>query len=177
MKRTTGFAWLLALMLAACGSSNVGNGNIRVELTDAPAPYDAVNVTLGAVEAHLSSADSEDQAKGWITLVEDAGTHDLLKLQNDVTAVLGDKSLPAGDYTQLRLIVKSAEVVTGSTAHPLTIPSGSETGIKIPFNFSVTEGQSYVLVLDFDAAESVKVKGKGDYSMSPVVKVKKFAAE
>lgn len=164
----------VALLLASCGTSRIGNGNLQVELTDAPAPYEAVNVTLSAVEVHyLGESDGSGSAR-WLTVVTKPGTFDLLSLQNGTTAVLGKSALPAGDYDQLRLVLTSAEVVTGGTAMPMTMPSGAEMGLKMNYKFKVVEDEDYVVVLDFDAAQSVKQNSNGEYMMMPVVGVMHF---
>ncbi len=163
------------LAMAGCGTS-VGNGVMRLELTDAPGEYESVNVELGAVQAHYLG-DSEDKGQGrWITIVADGGAHDLLKLQNDVTAVLGEQQLPPGRYTELRMIIDAADVVVDGQTHKLDIPSGDETGLKFPYLFSIEAEKDYVMVLDFDAAASIKTTGGGEYKLEPVITVKRFEA-
>jgi hypothetical protein len=161
----------VAVLLASCGSS-VGNGMVKVELTDAPGDYEEVNVKLGAVQAHYKGDGGDSR---WITLVADGGSHDLLELQNDVTAVLGEKELAAGDYTELRMIIKTANVLVDGVRHDLDVPSGAQTGLKFPHNFRVEDGKTYRLVIDFDAAKSIKKLGQMDeYLLEPVIIVKSF---
>ena len=169
-------------------------GNIRTYLTDAPGDFDEVWVTISAVEIHgYHGTYSYDGADGgvagdggveadsgpegyaepeasWETLVDETQTLDLLTLQNDVTAVLGDAEVEPGEYSQLRLIVDSASVVVGEEEEDLTIPSGTQTGIKINLDFEVLPETEYVIVLDFDAAESVKETGQG-HLMQPMIKI------
>ena len=168
---------LLILWLAGaagCGT-NVGNALVQVELTDAPADYEEVHVTLGAIEALYRNPDGDTR---WIVLVEDGGTHDLLKLRDGVTAVLGKTEMPEGDYQELRMIVQSATVTVGGETHPLTIPSGAETGIKIPYPFLLDDGKTYVMVIDFDAEASVKRLGMADeYLLEPVIGVQSFSEQ
>lgn len=142
------------------------SGNVRTYLTDAPGDYDEVWVTISRIEIHQNAeADSK-----WLTLVDEAQKHDLLTLQDAVTAVMGDANVEPGSYSQLRMIVDHASVVVDGEEHDLFIPSGAQTGIKINLHFTVEEDKDYVLVLDFDAAESIKKTGRG-YLMEPVIAV------
>ena len=106
-------------------------------------------------------------------LTEGAQSFDLLTLQNDVTAALGEASLPADSYGQMRMIVSSAFVVVDGQAEDLKIASGAQTGIKINLDTEVQDGHAYTLVLDFDAHKSVKRTGQG-WLMTPVVQVEEF---
>ena len=208
MNTKTGMLWVAALALGlgllGCGT-NIGNGMVQVELADAPdsqndgmqalsasahgAPsglpdegddamvepdYEQVIVTLGAVQAHYRGDDGER----WITLVDAGGTHDLTTLRNDITAVLGDQEIPAGVYSELRMIVTSGSVVIDGTSYPLMIPSAAQTGLKFPHRFEVEEGVDYVLVIDFDAVQSIEVLGPtGEYLLEPVLSVRAFGEQ
>jgi hypothetical protein len=192
--KSTGCSALLALLLAAflagCGggagdsANSGGSGTLGVSLTDAPAcGFDAVNVTVRQVRVHQSS-DASGNAGGWseITL-QPARKINLLALTNGVLEYLGETALPAGHYTQLRLVlaandtsspernsvVLSSGVPAGEIA--LTTPSAVQTGIKLVHEFDVAAGQRVDLVLDFDACKSIVVRGNGGYLLKPVIKV------
>ena len=140
--------------------------HLAVALTDAPAAFDSVWVEIASVE--IESADA-----GWITLASTPQRFDLLTLQNDVTAALGDATLTAGTYGQLRLIVDKASVVVAGVESSLTIASGARTGIKVPLDQMVQDGTTYTVTLDYDASASIKDTGRG-YLMTPVIQVKDF---
>ncbi|MCK6576227.1 DUF4382 domain-containing protein [Myxococcota bacterium] len=189
--------WVTGLGLATMGCSSDdatsgtsgGQGRVEVRLTDAPGPYEAVPITIARVEAHRSggaAADPEDAGAGdagvdgdgddgggWIVLVDTPQTHDLLQLQNGVEAALGGRDLPAGHYTQIRLILSDANVVVGGATEPLKVPSGFQTGFKLNHDFHVEADTTYALVLDFDAQASIKETGAG-YLLTPVLSVKSF---
>ena len=103
-------ALLLSAFLAGCGggggsADSSGSGTLGVSLTDAPAcGFNAVNLTVRQVRVHQSS-DASGDAGGWseITL-NPAREINLLDLTNGVLEYLGETALPAGHYTQLRLI-------------------------------------------------------------------------
>jgi hypothetical protein len=149
------------------GSDDEPSSSPRVALllTDAPGDFEHVWTNIASVQIG-----SED---GWLTLVDEPQTFDLLTLQNGVTAALGDAVLAPGHYTQLRLIVDEASVVVDGTESPLTIASGAETGIKIDLDAALEENMEYSLTIDFDAHKSVKKTGAG-YLMTPVIMVKEL---
>jgi hypothetical protein len=158
-----------ALAIAACTSgSDDSVGQLQVRLTDAPDPRIA--------EAHVWISEvyvigGGDESGPRYTITDVAQHFDLLDLQGGVTALLGDELIPVGDYTQMRMIVDSARVVLaapytfsdGSTTEPLTVPSGSQSGIKVNFSgpVNVTPGQT-VLVVDFDVSRSFNFQGPYD---------------
>lgn len=182
-------ALLVSAFLAACGggggsANSGGSGTLGVSLTDAPAcGFDAVNVTVRQVRVHQSS-DASGTAGGWseITL-QPARKINLLALTNGVLEYLGETALPAGHYTQLRLVLAANDasspernsVVLSSGAPAgevaLTTPSAVQTGIKLVHEFDVAAGQRVELVLDFDACKSIVARGNGSYLLKPVLKV------
>jgi hypothetical protein len=178
-----------AALLSACGGGGGGNGSgsnppptqlgtVAVSLTDAPAcGFDAVNVTVSKVRIH-QSASASDTDSGWTDItVSPARKINLLNLSNGALEALGQASLSAGSYSQLRLVLEGTSgantvVKTGSsTETPLETPSALQSGIKLVNQFDVAAGQRVDLVLDFDACKSVVGKGNGGYSLKPVVKV------
>jgi hypothetical protein len=179
----------LSLSLAACGGGGGGSstpppmtlGTLGVSLTDAPAcGFDAVNVTVSKVRVHQSSTAS-DTDSGWsdITL-SPARKINLLNLTNGTLDALGQTSLAAGHYTQLRLVLDpntgnglaNSVVPSGGTAEvSLETPSAVQSGIKLTNEFDVAAGQRVDLVLDFDACKSVVTRGNGKYALKPVIKV------
>jgi hypothetical protein len=58
-----------------------------------------------------------------------------------------------------------------SIVYPLTIPSGSESGLKIKLNKQLNATLDS-LVIDFDAALSILQTGTGEYKLKPVLKIK-----
>ncbi|MES2130356.1 MAG: DUF4382 domain-containing protein [Pseudomonadota bacterium] len=182
-----------SVLLAACGGGGGGSvasttpapttsmGTLSVGLTDAPScGFDAVNITVSKVRVNQSDSASDTDA-GWtdITLAP-ARKINLLNLTNGVLDTLGQTSLPAGHYSQLRLVLDpntgngSANTVVPSgttTEQPLDTPSAVQSGIKLVNSFDVAAGQRVDLVLDFDACKSVLTKGNGKYALKPVVHV------
>lgn len=135
----------LGLLISACGGGAQGTGHVTTNLTDAPTDeYSKVLVTISEVEAHISGdvdiEDDEDDGDdddgddddggevdgedGWVELADDTREYDLLALQGDATEVMGDEGLPAGKYTQIRLIVDSAKTVDTNGYHDVRRVAG-----------------------------------------------------
>jgi hypothetical protein len=149
-----------------------------VALTDAPAcGFDAVNVTVNKVRVNASASESDAD---WTDItLNPARKINLLNLTNGALETLGQASLPAGHYSQLRLVLdantatglSNSVVPTGGTEQSLVTPSAVQSGIKLVNEFDVAAGQRVDLVLDFDACKSIVTQGKGRYLLKPVVKV------
>ena len=185
---STGLLATLVLVLAACSggdNTNISNGTtgtLHMALTDAPAcGYDAVNVTIQKIRVN-KSASASDSDSGWSEIMlNPAKRIDLLSLQNGVLADLGQTPLPAGKYTQLRLVLAGNDssmplansvIPTGGTETPLKTPSGLQTGLKMNVDFDVLANQMIDLVLDFNACKSVvKAGNSGKYLLKPVISV------
>ena len=146
--------------LAACGGGGSdtgtpsgGTGTLRVALTDAPScGYDHVYVTVEKVRVN-QSATAGDADGGWsdVTL-SPARRIDLRTLTNGVLEELGSVPLPAGRYSQIRLVLAdngasgasataNAVQPTGAAVTALKTPSGQQSGLKLQANFDVPAGQ------------------------------------
>ncbi len=191
---TLSLAALMTLTLASCGgsggsgSSSSGDGTLSLSLTDSTTQdYRAVYVTIDRVDVHRADGN-------WEVVANPQATYNLLELVNGVTVVLGEDQLPAGDYTQMRLIIGDTPddgqniagnahphanyLLIGDTLddEPLKIPSGPQTGIKLVSGFTINESQTTELLLDFDAMRSVvKAGASGLYLLKPTIKVLKVA--
>ena len=182
------FRWLLTILTVALvtgcgggGGSGSSSGTVGVSLTDAPAcGFDAVNVTVRQVRVHESSAAS-DSSGGWADITLNPPRKiNLLDLNNGILESLGETPLPAGHYTQLRLVlvantgqnIANSAILSGTTSEiPLSTPSAVQSGIKLINSFTVAAGQRTDLVLDFDACKSIVTRGNGTYALKPVIRV------
>ena len=173
-------------MLAACGGGGGGNastGTLRLAVTDAPAcGYDHVYVTIDSVKVHQSASAGENDP-GWYTIALPGMPKriDLLDLRNGLLEELGQTALPAGRYTQMRLLLSpnsaslpyaNAVTPTGSALTALTTPSAQQSGLKLNVNIDIEAGKLADFVLDFDACKSVVTAGSsGKYNLKPVISV------
>ena len=172
-------------LLAACGGGDgggTGTGTLRLSLTDAPAcGYDNVFVTVEKVRVHQSASAGDTEA-GWSEVVLAAPKRvDLLTLTNGTLEPLGQTTLPAGHYTQMRLVLAANSAAaplansikpTGGTETALTTPSGQQSGLKMNVKLTVAADTTADFAIDFDACKSfVKAGNSGQYLLRPVLSV------
>jgi len=151
------------LLLAACKSTSAPTlSRVRLHLTDAPGPGIA-SARVWISRAYLVPGQAGEQ----VVVTADPQDYDLLTLQNGVTALLGDATVPAGDYSQLRLVVDSARVMLvdgasfadGTTSRTLKVSSGAETGIKVNFAGRLHIAEDTDLIIDFSVADNFVFEG------------------
>lgn len=188
MKRST-WAWMsagaaAAAALAACGGGGdaSGNGTLRLALTDAPAcGYEHVWVTVEKVRVHRSDMAGPNDS-GWSEVALAAPQRiDLLEYTNGRVLPLGQTQLPAGTYSQMRLVLSpntganplaNAIQPTGGAETALDTPSGQQSGLKANVNLTVNPDTVADFVIDFSACKSfVKAGNSGKYLIKPVLSV------
>ena len=156
----------VAGLFAACNKEN-DNSTLQVMLTDNPALYQEVNIDLVGVSVKLS----KDTTK-WVELQPVAGVYNLLGLQNGVDTLIGTLILPTSVVKEIRLVLGPNNTIKeNGITYPLRIPSGAESGLKIKINKKL-EATLETLIIDFDAALSIRQDGPGDYKLLPVLKIK-----
>ena len=154
----------------SCKKDKETNSTLQIRLTDAPTALQEVNVDIR--EVHVKFSDDSLSNNGWITLAANARVYNLLALQNGVDTVLATGIFPNDIVKEIRFVLGPNNTVKDNgTVYPLTIPSGSESGLKIKVSKAL-QATLETLVIDFDAALSVKKEGPGDYKLRPVLKLK-----
>lgn len=165
--------WYLGLILvviSACSEDDNNMAKIQVTLVDAPADYEEVLIDIQEVNINVG-----DEEGGWQSLENaETGIFDILKLTNGEEAFLGEIELPAGNLSQIRLVLGDQNSLTiDGESTDLKVPSGSQSGLKVKVNTSIEAGVTYKLVLDFDASKSiVKAGNSGKYNLKPVIRAK-----
>lgn len=183
LRKTVMCALFASATLAACGEGGGGggttSGTLAVHMSDSPAcGFDHVYVTVSKVRVNMSTQAGNNDG-GWsdITLTTPQKI-DLLTLTNGVLSTLGQTTLPAGQYQQVRLVLAQNQgnslansvVVSGTTTEQgLATPSATQSGLKIIRPFTVPANATVDLVLDFNACKSVMQQGNGSYTLKPVV--------
>ena len=154
-------------------------GTLKLYLCDAP--LDAQNITgvyitINEIQYHRDSR--------WVACGEFEGpqTHNLLELTEGNSALLGEFTLPAGNYTQIRFMLDIAEKgshkanpgcyveFSNNFTEPLFVPSGGETGYKAVGYFAVPVDGTVEITADFDARKAVVVAGSS-YILKPTIKL------
>ncbi|MCH7415744.1 DUF4382 domain-containing protein [Belliella sp. R4-6] len=151
-----------------------GKAKVNVFLVDAPADYDAVWVEVIGVDI-LPKGENEDNGSAWINLGNDAADDNMINLLDLVagnSAKLGEVEVPAGEISQVRLILGDNNyLLKGEQRIDLTTPSAQQSGLKIKIDKPLQSGISYDLILDFDAGKSiVRAGNSGQYILKPVLR-------
>jgi len=171
-------------MLAACGGggsespsmSTPSNGKLNLRITDSPVTS-AKRVVVQFTGLELKPAAAADP------VIFDFAPRqiDLLALDGGGSEVLlAGQTLPAGDYEWIRLKVNAGKDGSDSfielddgSVHPLFIPSGNQTGLKLIRGFTIGAGSTHDFTIDFDLRKSViHPPGLGDpYLLKPVLRL------
>ena len=164
VKALIAISCILVTTFYAC-KKDAGSTHLKVRLTDAPASFEEVNVDIR--EVHIKM---ESDSSSWITMQTASGIFNLLALQNGVDTLLSEAVVPAGKVKEIRLVLGSENSIkAGGEVFPLTVPSGSESGLKIKLNKTLETGTDSVTV-DFDAGLSVKFE-QDAYKLRPVLRI------
>ena len=172
-------AMLMAFVLMGC-SGEGGNGGgssagtLTLSVTDAPVD-DAASVVIQftGVELHAASGERLNFTYNPPRQI------DLLALNGGGSELLLDEEVPAGHYNWLRLQVAAEngtdsfiELLDGAV-HPLRIPSGDQTGLKLVRGFDVPAGGLADFTIEFDLRKSVHAPPGlgGDYILRPTLRI------
>lgn len=175
MKKTILFLLISSLMISSFISCNktdtADEANLQIRITDAPTALEQVNIDIQRVMVKYRD-DDNDSTLNWVTLNTQAGIYNLLLLQNGVDTLLATGIIPQRQIKEIRLILGTNNTVKNNgSIYPLTIPSGSESGLKIKFSKKLDQSLN-ILLIDFDAAMSVSQDGSGNYKLKPVIRIK-----
>jgi hypothetical protein len=176
---------LAGVIAASCGGDSVmspsGSGRLSLMIKDTPySDARALLVTFSEVTAH------RDGEGGFSKLpfgdaTATSRTCDLKKLV-DRQDLLGVGTLPAGHYTQVRLVVSSATLYFENAsdgppcATSIAAPAGRSAPVEIPSGevrlnrqFEVGDSGATTMLIDFDGDRSVTETGNGRFRMTPVI--------
>lgn len=180
---TGALALFLALGMAACDDP-AGDDSARVtlRLTDAPGDLSEANVQIRQV---YLVGEGGDSLRNRLVLYDGGGTFNLLTLSGGATAELArDVVVPAGTYSQVRIVIGDATIrtregATFSTAsNTLQCPSCAQSGLKVklPGGAVRLDEDTNVLLLDFDVSQSFgrQAGRSGRWVMRPVVTATRF---
>lgn len=167
------------LLLAACGGSGDGSnktGELSLSIADAPI-HDAQSVNIDFLGAVVKPAEGPaiefffckdpinpdvDPPIVQQTECTDSDPHvetiDLLEQTGGASALLLDAvEVPAGRINWVRLVLAdpAGEIVLSTGSFPLSVPSGSQTGLKLNRGFEVPEGGEARVFIDFVVRKSI----------------------
>lgn len=172
-----------ALAFTACKKEDTMDPNpstsgrtFKVDMTDAPANFARLDVTIDGVEAYHDS-------QGWITLSSEAHSVNVLSLSNGTTMDLAAASeVETGHYSRLRVHfseqssvtvhgavqIGSLNIAAGGTSQ-MTWGGPQDRYVEVMIDKQVTAEAGAYVMLDFDAAQSV-YEGANFYVLNPVMR-------
>lgn len=187
---SSAFFLLSSLMLAqipGCGGGGGGGaggtptGTLQAGITDSPVhpDFDSIHLTIDKVvvvpAGKEGRADNDSGLPVIATFPGGMGV-DILNL-HFLPQILGTTSIPAGSYSQVRLILAPDKptlnnyVILSSNPGvkvPLKTPSAQESGLKVVGSFTVTAGAFNTILLDFNPEEAIVIAGKsGNVILKP----------
>lgn len=155
---------MVSLSLLSCKKDSNAKSTISVRMTDAPGPYNKVNIDLQEVE--ITGTNNEA-----VLLSVNSGTYNLLDYANGTNVLIGTGTLDAGSVEQIRLILGPNNTVqVNNVSYPLSTPSAEQSGLKLQVHQTLEAGVEYSILLDFDANQSIVDQGNGTYKLKPVIR-------
>ena len=155
----------LSTMMAGC-KKELKNGqasNVKFNITDAPANFDALNIDIQAIKGHSQTA-------GWVTLSSQLGTINILNYVNGNSTLAAQGDIAAGTIDQVQLVLGSGNsvVVNGTT---FALSASQISGLTVNMNGQLQAGGQYNWTFDFDASQSVSAAGTGSFTFTPVIRL------
>ena len=170
-------------MLAACGGGGSDTtagqpqfGRLTLRITDSPV------TSAKRVVVEFTGLEIKPKGAAGPEVFDFAPRQiDLLALDGGGSEILlSDEMLPAGEYESIRLKVNAGRNASDSfielddgSIHPLFIPSGNQTGLKLIRGFVIGAGSTHNFTIDFDLRKSViHPPGLGEpYLLKPVLRL------
>jgi hypothetical protein len=178
----------ILMVFSACdgGGSGSDKGGLEVYLTDAPADYDGVFITIDHILIH-QSVEADELSSGWKEVTINPALImpiNLLDLK-DTTILLAEDAFTPGLYQQIPLVLKeNTDTETfnyillkpeqsGDPQEkiPLDLPGSEKNRLKMVSDFQIVEGEITELTMDFDADHSVVETGSDKFILKPVIKI------
>ena len=182
------------VLAAACGGGGGGGGGGEAIVSNAPEPFSrprAAAVALPA-DARVATCSYEHlyltvvslrllpAGSGWRDVSLPAPRQiDLMHLGSGLLDALGAALLPAGHYTEVRLMLASSPMAnaiqpSGASLMPLGVPGGTQSGLRLLGDFDVPSWRSGDIVPDPSSicASLVKTGNSGAYQLRPQIEAR-----
>lgn len=161
---------LLLLLTSGC-SDKKGGGLAELKITF----HDTLveGSTVSRIDMTVLQTEIIDINDNKLVISSERHTFNLLELTQNNPVVLAHTMIAPGIYKQIRLILDSSATITltNGIKHPLKVPSGEQTGIKIDGVFSIPAGTFYTLDIDLDPGQSVHYAAGQGYMLKPVITI------
>jgi hypothetical protein len=180
MKYSIPLAALLAAFLFVGCEKFDGNrdSKLYVYLTDNSIPADEVNVEIQGVKVKYkgtvepAASNNPGNSEDWVWLDVNEGIYNLLAYTNGKTTLLAVGGVPGAHIKEIRFVLgKNNSIKLEGKTYPMSLAQGNEAGYKIDLVKNMAIPRDSVLI-DFDAALSVKEVQPGKFELIPHLVVK-----
>ncbi len=165
-------AGALFMALTGCNGSGSSLTTMNLAVTDTPVDG-AQSVVVAFTGVDLMGPNGQQSfpfsTEKKIDLLQQQGTNS--------ASLLAGVTIPAGTYQWIRLDIDTTNsyIITSTGAqYPLTIPSGSQTGLKLVSGFTVAQGSLADFVIDFNLRQSITLantNGTPTYILNPALRL------
>lgn len=149
--------------------------SMTVRLMDSSDSKSASDVDFQGLEIDLLQVRIKtegDSNSTWLDLETNTGIYDLVDLQFGEDSIIAEGTFVGDSLKEIRLILGDENhVLVDSVWYDISIPSGSQSGLKIKLNPAIYIESLDSLMIDFDSDASVREQGNGSYKLQPVVRV------
>jgi predicted transcriptional regulator len=161
------YAFLAAQLALGCATESATDGaTLSLHLTDAPADYERVDVTISRIAVH------REGTSRWVTVLDKAQTIDLMSLRDGVERHLQSLNIEPGTYDEFAIDVGDVAVTQRGQSVSLSL---LETRASVSYPFEIRGGDDLMVLLDFDAQASLRADADGRIVFVPQLKVKREA--
>jgi hypothetical protein len=159
---------VLTLGLTACPEEDVKYGRLTMRITDSPGDFDELWIDIQGVEVNTKGG---NPTEGWVALPDvTVGRYNLIELAAGRDSTFLDIEHPMSYYEQFRLLIGNDNaVVIDGTEYPLPLASSDFSKIRFKNPISIVEGFNFIVLLDVDAAESVRETAPGEFVFEPTI--------
>jgi|GEM_PF-1334740 len=158
-------ALLLVAFIQSCKKDNK-SAPVQFLLTDRPASFDSVNVHIVGIEVQINH-----DTESWISIHTKDSIYNLLDLQNGISSIIAQDTIPGGVLQEVRFILGDGnKVALNGVSYPLDTPSAEESGLKVKIGKALNETLN-TFTLDFDASLSI-TQENGTYKLHPVIQMR-----
>jgi len=135
-------------------------------MTDTPANFKALMIDLQGVQV----ADSDTVHE--VVLTANKGVYNLLNFSNGLDTLIATGDVQSGLVSEIQLILGTDNSLTvDSVVHPFSASNVVQSGLKLKIHQVFQPGNSYTLLLDFDAIQSIVVLDSINYQLNPVLRL------
>ena len=119
-------------------------------------------LTIRPTGNSVSNIELQGTGNATTTFKTGSVTFDLLALVS-VTKMLGNDTVPVGNYTMIRFTIVSAVATVGGSNVSMTVPSGQ---VKVPTQFQIASGKTTTIVLEINPGQ---IEISASNNLRPVV--------